>query len=71
MFLYLGDEDPKRNLDKVIKFTYRDIPYYSFIDASLDNPYLRLVMTGLSKLKGEVFNENYPKLPELLNTLNN
>lgn len=57
VFLYAGDEDPKPILDNAICHYVDGSNYYEFIDAQLNNPWCRFVISNINDMKQYNFND--------------
>ena len=52
VFLYSGDEDPRPILDWAVENYTKGVEnYYEFIDAHLDCPWLRMVMSNINDME--------------------
>lgn len=63
IFTYLGDADPKKELEKAIKKYTAGQNYYTFIDAQLNNPWTQMIMSDINGMKQEHFDTEKHFLP--------
>jgi len=69
IFLYGGDEDPEPILDWAVKnYTEGSKNYYEFIDAQLNCPWMRMVMSNIEDMDQLTWSEiiRDKKINELL-----
>ena len=50
VLMYSGSGDPKVELDNVVRKITEGIGYFELIDAHLDNPWMRVVMTNINEM---------------------
>ena len=62
VFIYLGSGDFKDELKRAILNYVGDTPYHELIDANLDNPRMRVILTDINKMKQEKFDVNKHRL---------
>jgi len=55
VFLYTGKSDPKAILDKAVSQYVGTHPFHELIDAYLDNPWMRVVISDINGMKQEIF----------------
>lgn len=60
VFLYSGSGDPIKILNYAVKSYVDDNQYYEFIDSSLSNPWMRVVISNINDMKQESF-DNFIK----------
>ena len=53
VLMYSGSGDPKIALDNAVHELTKDIGYFELIDAHLDNPWMRVIMTDINGMKQE------------------
>jgi hypothetical protein len=54
ILMYSGTGDPKIALDSAVrKITADGVNYFELIDANLDNPWTRVVISGINEMKQE------------------
>ena len=51
IFVYTGAGDPVYHLDKAIDNYVRYENYNEFIDANMDNPWVRVIIQGLNEME--------------------
>ncbi len=57
VLIYLGSGDIRRALDAAIAKYVGETPYHELIDANLDNPRMRVLLTDINKMNQERFSE--------------
>lgn len=57
VFFYSGDKDPRKILDHYTKLYAGDNHYYDLIDAQLNCPWVRVILSDINKMKQENFND--------------
>jgi hypothetical protein len=58
IFMYAGDEDPKPILEDAIrKYTEGTDNYDTFIDAQMNCPWVRVIISGISEMEQMNFND--------------
>jgi hypothetical protein len=62
VFMYSGDSDPKTILDNAVSNYVEGNGYHELIDYNLDNPWMRVVLSDINKMKQEIFDVNKHKL---------
>ena len=68
IFIYPGPRNPKEVLDLAIKEYTKSVDYYEFIVSSLDNPWVRLVLSAnINDIKQENFDEKKHTLKQKKN----
>lgn len=50
VLMYSGDGDPKVALDNAVRKITEGIGYFELIDAHLDNPWTRVIMTDINDM---------------------
>ena len=65
VFTYLGPEDPKTVLDNVVSEFVGNEGYHELIDFSLDNPWMRVVLSDINDVKQELYASGKHKLRKL------
>jgi len=58
VFLYYGSGEPSKVLNFAIHSYVDGQPYYEFIDAEMNNPWMRVVVSNINDMKQESF-DNY------------
>lgn len=62
VFIYTGNGDPKQILDYAVHEYVEKNGYHELIDANLDNPWMRVVVSDINNMKQEQFNRLKHKL---------
>lgn len=62
VFIYSGAANPKSVLDAAINKYVGDNGYHELIDANLDNPWMRVILTDINHIHQEQFNPNKHQL---------
>lgn len=62
VFIYSGRLDPAKMLDLAIRQYVGNNGYYELMDASLNNPWMRVILSDINTMKQEIFNPNKHKL---------
>lgn len=62
IFMYIGFEDPVEVLDDAVSQYVGNESYNEFIDIEMDNPQIRLVISGLNEMEQEDFIPEIHKL---------
>lgn len=57
VFFYSGDGDPRKFLDHYTKQYAGDNNYYDLIDAQLNCPWVRVILSDINNMKQEDFND--------------
>jgi hypothetical protein len=65
VFIYYGLEDPRVHLDTAISQYVGDGDCYELIVASLDNPWVRVIISDIDKINQEVFDIKKHKLYDI------
>lgn len=55
IFLYAGEGDPIKQIDKAVSSYVKDKSYTELVDIEMDNPWLRIVISGINEMKQEDF----------------
>jgi len=66
VLIYSGSGDPKIALDNAVRDITEDIGYFELIDAHLDNPWTRVVMTQINDMTQEDLDLTKHKLKDLI-----
>jgi hypothetical protein len=66
VLMYSGKGDPKIALDNAVLEITEGIDYFELIDAHLDNPWTRVVMTNINDMTQDVLNLKEHKLTEII-----
>lgn len=62
VFLYSGGADPKKILDYAVSIYVGGNGYHELIDAHLDNPWMRVILSDINHMKQEPFDEKKHRL---------
>lgn len=57
VLMYTGSADPRPVLDYAIKSYVQGNPYYELIDAQMNNPWLRVIISNINDMKQEDFDD--------------
>lgn len=63
VFIYTGNENPKGILDSAVFEYVNGNGYHELIDANLDNPWMRVILTDINNMYQEDFDPAKHKLP--------
>ena len=55
IFMYTGYGDPVKNLNEAVRLYVRHEGYNEFIDANMDNPWVRVVIKGINDMNQSDF----------------
>ena len=56
MLMYTGAGDPVKHLNEAVHRYVRDKGYNEFIDANMDNPWIRVIIEGINNMEQVEFN---------------
>jgi hypothetical protein len=56
ILIYTGSADPARHLNAAVHEYVRREGYNEFIDANMDNPWVRVIIKGISEMEQVEFN---------------
>ncbi|MGV3598237.1 MAG: hypothetical protein ACO1PI_10245 [Bacteroidota bacterium] len=60
ILIYNGTGDPVKILNHAVSLYVRDESYNEFIDANMDNPWVRVIIKGINDIEQSEFNpENH------------
>jgi len=62
VFMYVGEDDPVAILDNAVSQYVGHEGYSEFIDINMDNPWVRVVMSGVNEMNQVPFNPAIHKL---------
>lgn len=62
VFIYTGSGDPKQMLDYAIREYVGDNHYHELMDANLDNPWMRVVISDINNMRQDPFDISIHKL---------
>lgn len=55
VFMYTGEADPENVLDYAVSIYVEDNGFHELIDANLDNPWMRVIVSDINDMKQEQF----------------
>jgi len=55
VFVYTGGADPKHVLDRAVSTYVDENGYHELIDAHLDNPWMRVIISDINSMEQKVF----------------
>ena len=70
ILMYSGSGDPKIALDEAVRKITGSVNYFELIDAHLDNPWTRVVITGVNEMQQDPLNIIEHTLTKLTNAGN-
>jgi len=62
VLMYLGPEDPKKILDMAVNQYVGSTLYHELIDANLDNPWMRVIVSDINDMNQKLFDPDEDKL---------
>jgi hypothetical protein len=62
VFMYSGEADPKKVLDLAVSEYVEGTGYHELIDAHLDNPWMRVILSDINGMKQDDFDPTKYKL---------
>jgi hypothetical protein len=62
ILMYNGGADPKKVLDYAVNLYVQDNGYYELIDAHLDNPWMRVLLSDINNLDQNNFDADSDRL---------
>lgn len=62
VFMYAGAGDPVAELDSAVSAYTDHVRYVELVDSNLDNPWLRVILSGIDQMKQEDFDPAKHKL---------
>lgn len=65
VLMYSGAGDPKDALDRAVLEITNNVNYFELTDANLDNPWTRVVLTGINEMKQEPYNRELHSLSKI------
>ena len=66
IFIYSGNLAPAKMLDLAVSEYVERNGYYELMDASLENPWMRIVLSDINSLEQKIFKPNENKLAKPL-----
>lgn len=64
VLIYAGSGDPKRILDHAVAAYVGNEGHHELIDAHLDNPWMRVILSDINNMDQEAFDETKHKLKQ-------
>jgi hypothetical protein len=55
ILIYTGSGDPAKHLNEAVHLYVRQEGYNEFIDANMDNPWIRVIIKGLNEMEQTEF----------------
>ena len=62
ILMYVGDGDPVKHLNEAVQMYVQNVGYNEFIDANMDNPWIRVIIKGLDEMEHSEFNPDKHRL---------
>jgi hypothetical protein len=62
VFIYTGSADPKKVLDFAVHQYVQNEGYHELIDANLDNPWMRVILSDINGINQRQFDPNTDRL---------
>lgn len=62
VLIYAGSADPKKILDYARHHYVKGTSYHELIDANLDNPWMRVIVSDINNMEQRDFNPNTDRL---------
>jgi archaellum component FlaG (FlaF/FlaG flagellin family) len=56
ILMYVGSGDPVRKLNEAVSLYVKNEGYNEFIDANMDNPWIRVIIKGINDMEQQPFN---------------
>jgi hypothetical protein len=66
VFMYSGEADPSKILDYAVQKYVGNNGYHELIDANLDNPWMRVILSNINDMLQESFDEKEHKINKVL-----
>lgn len=71
VLIYSGPGNPKTALDWAVSTITDEIRFFELIDAHLDNPWMRVIITNINDMEQEDFNATRHKLTKIIEEATN
>ena len=65
IFIYTGSADPKKVLDYAVHLYVGHDGFHELIDANLDNPWMRVILSDINSMNQKEFEPNRDRLKSL------
>ena len=62
VFIYMGTRDPHTVLSAAVEDYVGEHEYYELLESSMDNPWMRVIVSNINDMKQEPFNSEFHKL---------
>jgi hypothetical protein len=62
VFIYSGGADPKKVLDYAVNIYVENAGFHELIDAHLDNPWMRVILSDINNMNQEDFDPDTHRL---------
>lgn len=62
ILMYVGEDDPVSKLDDAVSEYVGNVAYNQFIDINMDNPWVRVIISGINDMEQEDFDPKTHKL---------
>lgn len=62
IFTYIGQQDPIERLNDAVNIYVGHEGYNEFVDANMDNPWVRVIIKGINEVGHSVFNPQIDRL---------
>jgi len=62
VLMYVGDKDPVAKLNLAVSQYVGNFSHIQFVDINMDNPWVRVIITGINEMNQEDFNPLIHKL---------
>jgi hypothetical protein len=64
VLMYVGENDPVAKLNWAVSEYVGNVGHNQFVDINMDNPWVRVIISGINEMKQEEFNPLKHKLKE-------
>jgi len=62
VLMYIGSANPKAVLDEAVRVYVGGKHYHQFIDAHLDNPWTRVILSDINEMRQKDFNKDEDRM---------
>lgn len=66
VFIYSGEGDPAKHLEQAVLHYVEHNGHHELIDANLDNPWMRVILSDINNMKQEPYDSDTHKLTKNL-----